>query len=763
MEINKHIVNIEDNEIYLLNLISLLIDIKNLFNDAKGNYNLLLLLIQEYNYDHKRILKGMNYLSINFYVHSIDFNMKQLYKNIPEINEELVTKYEKLMSKNNCYNFNYLRKGKLTRLHNTGECFGDITPEMNFNFSNDNKRNYNATAIEESHFAYIPFDKFSELLKIEKEEIKNTESKFLKNNFFFGDINQYIFIKKYLNHFTYEELLYNNYLFIEGEKSNYVYFLKFGKYEIFCQKSIKKICSMINEISNKNYEKSKKKEYIQITNDILKKIKFCSFNKKAFLTDNPLKLFVLTKNFVLGLESLYNDLPYLYNVRVLSEKCGFYKIKYDILLQMMKEVRQGKNILLNETNHYLELILERLINISQKKVKYINQENKPELLKMEKISFNLNNNNNKVAIKHRIITHKIKDYFGIKSKYCFSNRNCENLFKRNNRVNHYFLTELNDTNINNNDNRIYKINASRFDNKIMKKNNNNSKYRIYLEKLKLEAINRNRKEIKSRHLSLNKEFNSTNNSFLKTYHTYFNNNNNYNKTAMKNPVEIKNEENLTKKIKDTLDKELLFSSSYKIDKNNKRVKTDSIIDVNINGNNVKNDSKQLYNQILPFHNSSKNANYSLKSDNKSERNVAKNKKRKNNLIDLKMEETSFTKYTVTNNSKWIENKINDNINNNNYRNESNKKYFEDENNKTNDFFYGNRTQSVFDLKNVSKCYQRFNGISNTEPNIETYSFKGKKYKIYNQDFNKIIYRTFKEKVEDNLFMNGQTLTPRTNY
>ena len=55
LEINKHIVNIEDNEIYLLNLISLLIDIKNLFNDAKGNYNLLLLLIQEYNYDHKRI------------------------------------------------------------------------------------------------------------------------------------------------------------------------------------------------------------------------------------------------------------------------------------------------------------------------------------------------------------------------------------------------------------------------------------------------------------------------------------------------------------------------------------------------------------------------------------------------------------------------------------------------------------------------------------------------------------------------------------
>ena len=261
LEINKHIVNIENNEICLLNLISLIIDIKNLFCSIKSNYNLLLLLIEEYNYDHKKTLKGMNYLSINFFVHSVAFNMKQIYKNIPEINEELIEKYEKLMENSKCYNFSYLRKGKLAKLQNMGDCFGDITPEMNFNLNNDNKRNYNANVVDETNFAYIPFDKFSELLKLEKEEIKNTESKFLKNNFFFGDINQYSFIQKYLKHFTYEELLYNNYLFTEGQKGNYVYFLKFGKYEIFCEKSINKICSLINEISNNYYEKSKKRIY----------------------------------------------------------------------------------------------------------------------------------------------------------------------------------------------------------------------------------------------------------------------------------------------------------------------------------------------------------------------------------------------------------------------------------------------------------------------------------------------------------------------
>ena len=784
LESNKNIVNIEEEEIPLLNLILLIIDIKNLFNNIRGNYSVLLLLIQDYNYDHEKILNGMEYLSNNFFVHNVEVNMKQIYKNVPEVNPELIEKYEKIIESNNNYNFYHFRKGRVIRLQNMGECFGDISPEMKFNINNNNiKRNYTVSILEDSILAYIPFDKFNEALKIEKEEIKNNESKFLKSSFFFKDISPFLFTKKYLKYFIYEELLYNNHLFTEGSKNNYVYFLKFGKYEIYCQKSIKKICELINEMSNKFLDSAKKNEFIQITNSILKKIQWCSFIKKEFLNDNPMKLFVLTKNFMLGLESLYNDLPYLYNVRILSEKCGYYKIEYKYLYQIMSEIKNGKELLMHEQNYYLELILERLINISQKKVKFINHENKSDMLYLENISNHLKANKGK--IKNKIITHKFKDYLeknntikfkmnniGNNNNLCLTARNEDNLFKKNNRINPYFITELNDTN--NNENKIYKININKLEYKNLEKIN------------KHKILNRNNhNELKYRNLSLNNEYNPINkNSFLKTYNNNKYNNNiiHVNKKSKYNPVEIKNEENLTKKIKKTLESELLFFNSFRVDKNNKnneKVKIESKNDIKdnnrkidqiINTNLEENDNKLYYQLLLPYHNSSKNIKNSLKIDFPKRRNLTRNKKRNIYPMELKNDEKSFTKYTLSNNSNWIEKKIGDDtIINNIFRSESTNtnKYNDDEKNKTNDYFYDNKTQNIFDNKNKYKRYQKFNRIQrnfNMKQNIENYCFKGKKNLTYYKEYyNKQIYKSFKEKVEDSLFMNGQTLSPKINY
>ena len=96
-------------------------------------------------------------------------------------------------------------------------------------------------------------------------------------------MNSFNFTKKYLKYFIYEELLYNNYLFKQGQKDNYVYFLKFGKYEIFCLKNIKNICAMISDLSKNYLDESKKSEYIKLTNNIIKNLRWCSFIKKDFL------------------------------------------------------------------------------------------------------------------------------------------------------------------------------------------------------------------------------------------------------------------------------------------------------------------------------------------------------------------------------------------------------------------------------------------------------------------------------------------------
>jgi hypothetical protein len=248
---NKNIINIDKSEFYLLNLVLLVIDIKNILISQAGNYHSLLYIIQSYNYDEKKILYNMDYLSNNFSSKNFQYNMNLIYKNIPEITPELIDKYEKFVESDEKYKFTYFRKGKIFRLQKMGECFGDVTPELQFNNLNHikEKRNYSVSVVESANIAYIDYGKFIELLKIEKEEIKYAEAKFLKNSYFFSDINHFILSKKYLKYFTYEELQYTNFLFKEGEKNKYIYFLKFGKYEIFCNQTVKNICSMIQEIS----------------------------------------------------------------------------------------------------------------------------------------------------------------------------------------------------------------------------------------------------------------------------------------------------------------------------------------------------------------------------------------------------------------------------------------------------------------------------------------------------------------------------------
>ena len=56
-------------------------------------------------------------------------------------------------------------------------------------------------------------------------------------------------------------------------------------------------------------------------------------------------------------------------------------------------------------------------------------------------------------------------------------------------------------------------------------------------------------------------------------------------------------------------------------------------------------------------------------------------------------------------------------------------------------------------------------MDNLSPIIESYSFKGKKYSISksNNCYNKKLYKAMKERVEDDLFMNGQTATPKINF
>ena len=783
IESNKHYVDIEENEIPLLNLILLMIDIKNLFNNIRGNYDILLLLIQDYEYDYKQILKGLEYLQNNFFVHNVEFNMRQIYKNIPEINNDLIEKYEEILGKKGNYDFIYFRKGKNFWLQKMGECFGDITNELKFNTNNINeKRNYSASTAEKSVLAYISFERFNELLQIEKEDIKNSETKYLKSSFFFYGINNYTFMKKYLKCFIYEESQYNNFLFTEGQKDKYVYFLKYGKYEIFCMKNVKKICQMITTISNNYLNISKRAEYIKLTREILKNAYWGNFIIKEFLKDMKIKLFVLNKNFVLGLEALYNDIPYLYNVKILSDKCGYYKIEYKYLLQLMKEIKNGNEILINENDYLLELILERLVNVCHKKVKYISNERKINLDFADN-SYKIKRKN-KGKIKTKVITNKIKEYLN-NNKRINSDKKCKKIdlgFTQKEEENHltrnknkdklYFLTELSNTK----ENTISENSKNKIDDRIL----------LNINSLGLNIKDKNFKAFKINSFFLNHKYSSSNNThkrhkFLEQNSKKKKDNLSLNKSPEYNPIQIKFEENLSKQIQKTLDNELLFYSfrNGKYFRKIKTAKLDSKLDLKskdkklineINNNNDLEKDKRVNDKeyppgkvILPYYNSSRNIHKNneyfniptLKLNTIKKRNSTRNKT--SNIFPLDL--PTDVKYTFSNHGTYMIDMKNSTVNN--FKIAILNKYNNDE--EKNDSY--NKNKTISEIKNRLKGYQKFNGNKNSElkMNIESYSFKGKKYTThYNNFYNKKIYKSIKERVEDNLFMNGQSAYPKIN-
>jgi hypothetical protein len=434
-----------------------------------------------------------------------------------------------------------------------------------------------------------------------------------------------------LKYFTYEELQYTNFLFKEGEKNKYIYFLKFGKYEIFCNQTVKNLCSMIQKISQDYIiNPTKIEEYTKITNDILDRIYFCNLIKKEFLDEIELKLLVLTDRCVLGMESTLNNLPYLYNVKILSEKCGYYKIEYNNLLLLMKEVKDGKEIINHIKNSHLELILDRMVNICQKKVNYIN--NKSKLKKKKKYFFYHNYNQNKNEIKPKIISNKIKDFLLDKSKKfktsIITSRNEDNSFNKN-KIKLYYLTEINKSkenrinlnNLNKSDNKNMKsINKIIYNRYLIKNNDSNKNYNFTINKFKSNIANL--KEAKSISPLINKPYNTINvirNNNLQEKYKKFSSHKTPKLNPSFNPIGIKYEENMIKTLKNTLENELLFFSSFsknEISRNAKTAFTESKTDIrNFNRNKEMNkisekkiDKKPNIDQNLNKNKSTKNIN-----------------------------------------------------------------------------------------------------------------------------------------------------------
>ena len=115
----------------------------------------------------------------------------------------------------------------------------------------------------------------------------------------------------------------------------------------------------------------------------------------------------------------------------------------------MAEIQNGKEILYRENQYYLELILSRLINICQKKVKYYIDERKLDLILKNKNKSKIKSVKGK--IKSKVITNKIQSFLYKRKLFnkdlifndkCYTTRNHNEDLLNSNTERNYFLTEI---------------------------------------------------------------------------------------------------------------------------------------------------------------------------------------------------------------------------------------------------------------------------------------------------------------------------------
>ena len=370
-------------------------DIEELISDCKNDP---LINLQNFFYDKKRRYDDM-------YIKNV---INELYKRLPKASPELMNKYKIMLNDNKEEIFYKVKKYNLKKVDELKE--GDFLGENTLD--NHGHRKYTVTSLEETHLAFIDYDIYLDIINTYNEKIRDKEARFLKDSFYFRKISLQYFIKNFFSDFTYLELYYGNNVITQKQSMEYLYFLKDGIVEAYCDKSIIELIELLKLISQKvkNNSELVKNELFNINN------KLSLFGKinKNFTIKMKSRLLVVVNTDIFGIESWINGLPYLYNCRVLSEKAKFYKIPLDKISMLLSQIKETREHILNDANKRLEVVCTRLIKIINTRIKYFNKFSENEKNNLNKCFFE--NYDSNTILKQTYISKKINELLYKKSK-----------------------------------------------------------------------------------------------------------------------------------------------------------------------------------------------------------------------------------------------------------------------------------------------------------------------------------------------------------
>ena len=374
LEKNKSIFKYDYNDINIVNTVVMKILIEDYFSFGINYYNSRsieeILKICSFKENYFNILFDTCLKDDKEYVSKME---RIILKKIPKIKKGLIEKYRHLSSESGKFRVTLFEYKCILELGNNF-FFGDTALDKT------TTRNATIKTVEDTDFCYLELDYYKSYLKEEKRRLTMKEVLFLVDNFFFKNISPQYFEKKFLNHFIYEEKYINEFIVRESEPAEFIYFIKKGTCDIYIKKNVFEVYNLIYYLSQ--LETDPKFNINECLNNNFKN-DFTTLQNE-FKEVKKIKLFNLNISDVIGLESIYFGLNYLYNVKVTSKTISYYKIEIKNLMTILQDEPICYFDFKTDSYKKVNLLLQRLKILNQTNMEMIDDKETVRIKSLDK-------------------------------------------------------------------------------------------------------------------------------------------------------------------------------------------------------------------------------------------------------------------------------------------------------------------------------------------------------------------------------------------
>ena len=162
------------------------------------------------------------------------------------------------------------------------------------------KRNSTVVCNTNCLFCFFPKKEYFNTIKEAQTKFHRNEMLFLLQNEIFNNLPLKVFDKRYFHLFKLLHMTQNKYLLTQGEKCDYIYFLKEGELSVSFNTNLNEVYRMIELKGGPKGRKEKDRNY-------LKRFYSAEFDDLYYKITSNVKLFNINENFPIGLEDYLDE------------------------------------------------------------------------------------------------------------------------------------------------------------------------------------------------------------------------------------------------------------------------------------------------------------------------------------------------------------------------------------------------------------------------------------------------------------------------